>query len=1090
MKIVKYYVKLFYLLTLFLGILSLSKTNDEPDTGNILNVHIIPHTHDDAGWLFTFDSYYKGENTFGCVECTLNTMFSSLMQDPSKTFTYVEIGFFEKWYSELNSNDKEKVKTLVKENRLEFLNGGWVMNDEADAHYQHIIDQMRLGMQFLKKEFNVVPKTAWYLDPFGHSLSNTYLMSKLGFENLVIVRIDYREKEIRKNTKSMEFFWRPYKEIDGGKSSILTHTTYKHYNPDSQAFSGFLESYVLPEYRIRENLEAAYRDFLDRRKAYKTNEIFFLYGDDFTFRNDAAFQNMDIFIKLMNEKFKDKVNVFYSSPSRYFKKINELNANNKLNFPFYDDRDFFPYSDQEDDVWTGYFTSRPYLKGIIRDAGNYLAQASQFVFNFILRNKKILKQKTSNLENNQAYTVYNFLKKPKDDSLITVVLKKFDDLRRELAIAQHHDAVTGTAREIVSEDYINRLGNGINSISELMKLLIANEKAFVPKDLSSFELCLDSVAYLKCLNKVFQEAQLDKRVLLSLINPGYTGLYPKRIKINFDPNSFKKIRLIELNIDKVKDIPFDLFHDDKLNYYYIYFIVDFSEEHPYKNYILKTESAQQEKISANVIKHESLQDYNSASRPYSLSSELQEDITFYLENNRINMKKVLKNKNNQEYFISLSHGYFDYNPQGKNYQGAYLMATNSDIPLNFRLEAAESHISVGKIITVITLRYAYSTLAIKIYNNNKNLEFSNKRRNLFDIESTLHKYFPVNNPQQEFVLIIDSNIDNTSSKENYTDKTEFFTDTNSMRIIKRIQDFREYFKIQSRIEKVSGNFYPVNSVFYIVDKNDNTKKLTVFNDRAQAATSLHTGSIYFDINRYGNRDDRKGLADGIYEEHSNKNDFIVNHLLAISDDFNYNDVYNYLNKKPLTLIYEDYFNKNKHTELDSQLFSFQARNNFNKLATEENFDQSEKIKQINKNKLKANEAIQPASSFMELESLVSSYKHQGKKNAIYELSNENCLEVNYYFISPTQVLIQFYNKSDPYFVQHQNCSVRFKHHVSYTIKRANLNSVEIVNEDIFAAVQNSRSFLATSNNPDGPLAKAIEVKIPVQDFETVIVEFK
>ena len=42
---------------------------------------------------------------------------------------------------------KEEVKKLVQNGQLEFINGGWCMNDEASTHYNAIIDQMTWGFK-------------------------------------------------------------------------------------------------------------------------------------------------------------------------------------------------------------------------------------------------------------------------------------------------------------------------------------------------------------------------------------------------------------------------------------------------------------------------------------------------------------------------------------------------------------------------------------------------------------------------------------------------------------------------------------------------------------------------------------------------------------------------------------------------------------------------------------------------------------------------------------------------------------------------------------------------------------------------------
>jgi alpha-mannosidase len=126
-----------------------------------INVHLVPHTHDDTGWQVTVDQYL-----FTDVYYVLDTVIPRLAEDPARRFIYVEIGFFARWWDVQPKKKQDLTRMLVKEKRLEFINGGWCMHDEASPFYVEMIDQTTRGHQFLKKNFvrGARGPASWLLD--------------------------------------------------------------------------------------------------------------------------------------------------------------------------------------------------------------------------------------------------------------------------------------------------------------------------------------------------------------------------------------------------------------------------------------------------------------------------------------------------------------------------------------------------------------------------------------------------------------------------------------------------------------------------------------------------------------------------------------------------------------------------------------------------------------------------------------------------------------------------------------------------------------------------------------------------------------
>ena len=92
------------------------------------------------------------------VQYIIDSVVTELIKSKDRHFTFCEISFFSRWYHEQEEETKTDVKRLVSTGQIQFVNGGWVMHDEASVHYVSMIDQTTLGHKFLKDEFGYMPR--------------------------------------------------------------------------------------------------------------------------------------------------------------------------------------------------------------------------------------------------------------------------------------------------------------------------------------------------------------------------------------------------------------------------------------------------------------------------------------------------------------------------------------------------------------------------------------------------------------------------------------------------------------------------------------------------------------------------------------------------------------------------------------------------------------------------------------------------------------------------------------------------------------------------------------------------------------------
>ena len=152
-------------------------------------------------------------------------------------------------------------------------------------------------------------------------------------------------------------------------------------------------------------------------------------GSDFQWANaDSWYKNLDKLVHYVNKD--GRVNVFYSTPEDYF----DAKAGSGVQFPTKSD-DFFPYADNPYAYWTGYYTSRPTQKHYVQMMQSQLQSA---------RHVQYL---TGGSQSSS---------------------KQLDKLEGAVSILMHHDAITGTAKQAVADDYAKRLYIGSEKAQSLL----------------------------------------------------------------------------------------------------------------------------------------------------------------------------------------------------------------------------------------------------------------------------------------------------------------------------------------------------------------------------------------------------------------------------------------------------------------------------------------------------------------------------------------------------------------------------------------------------------------------------------------------
>ncbi|KAK3003363.1 hypothetical protein RJ639_020183, partial [Escallonia herrerae] len=750
-------VKLFFTLTGLFFILVESKyiayNTSQGIVPDKINVHLVPHSHDDVGWLKTVDQYYVGANNSirgACVQNVLDSVISALLDDKNRKFIYVEMArfpflhitdafyaFFQRWWRQQSEVLRAKVKDLVNSGQLEFISRN---------------DLLVLSIIILQIFTGIFP--------------------------------------------------RHYDPPDGFTFEI---------NDESPPIQ---DDALLFDYNVQERVNDFVAAAIVQANITRTSHIMWTMGTDFRYQYAVSwFRQMDKFIHYVNKD--GRINALYSTPSIYTDAKYAANEYWPLKAG-----DFFPYADRENAYWTGYFTSRPAFKGYVRTMSAYYLAARQLEF---------FKGRSSSGPNTDA-------------------------LADALAIAQHHDAVSGTQRQHVAADYAMRISMGYTEAEKM----VASSLAFLTESRSSAGHCpLLNISYCPP-----SEAALSNGK--SLVVVVYNPLGWKREEVVRIPVSSHAIIVLDSGGREIESQLLPLSNASlSTRSYHVKAYLGRSPSGSPNYWLAFSASVPPLGFSTYTVSSVKPTDASSTmSRVYTSEGSIDRTVEVGQGNLKllysadegklthyVNSRSLVTASAEQSYSYYSGYNGTDRENQGS---GAYVFRPNGTYPIGSKGQVAVTVLRGPVVDEVHKQLNPWIFQVTRVYKGKEHAE----------IEFNIGPIPVEDGVGKEITTQL-----TTALKSNKT----FYTDSNGRDFIKRadkgnailqVRDYRADWDVQLQ-QPIAGNYYPINLGIYLEDE---TMELSVLVDRAVGGSSLVDGQIELMLHRRLLRDDSRGVGEALNEE--------------------------------------------------------------------------------------------------------------------------------------------------------------------------------------------------------------------------------
>ncbi|XP_032701055.1 alpha-mannosidase 2 isoform X2 [Lontra canadensis] len=817
-----------------------------------LQVFVVPHSHNDPGWLKTFDDYFREMTQY-----IFNNMVIKLKEDSRRKFMWSEISYLSKWWDTIDKPKKDAIKSLLQNGQFEIVTGGWVMPDEAAAHYFALIDQLIEGHQWLEKNLGVKPRSGWSIDPFGHSPTMAYLLKRAGFSHMLVQRVHYAIKKHFALHKTLEFFWRQNWDLGSGTDIFCHMMPFYSYDiphtcgPDPKICCQF-DFKRLPGGRfgcpwgvppetihlgnVQKRAEMLLDQYRKKSKLFRTTVVLAPLGDDFRYCErtewDHQYKNYQLLFDYMNSHPEYNVKIQFGTLSDYFDALDKedvaIRKNSQSMFPVLSG-DFFTYADRDDHYWSGYFTSRPFYKRMDRILESHL-RAAEILYYFALKQA-------------QKYKISKFLS---SSHYMTLT-----EARRNLGLFQHHDAITGTAKDWVVVDYGTRL---FHSLMNLKKIIGYSALLLILKDKNSY----NSYSFDNLLDmdlKQNSQSSLPQKTIITL------SAEPRYLVV-CNPSEQDRISVVSVYVSsptaqvssasgKPVEIQMSAVWNTASTISQTAYEISFLVQIPplgLKVYTILGSASSDPHLAEYVLHNGNVKDKGI----FNMKNVKSTDEDIILENSFVKlrfgqsglMEEMINKEDGKRHEVKVQFSWYGTTSK-KDKSGAYLFLPDGEAKPYVYTTLPFVRVQHGRFYSDVTCFLEHVTHRVRLYNiqgiDGQSVEVSN----IVDIRKEHNR---------EIAMRISSSINS---------QNRFYTDLNGYQIQPRMT--------MSKLP-LQANVYPMTTMAYIQDAKH---RLTLLSAQSLGVSSLKSGQIEVIMDRRLMQDDNRGLEQGVHDNKVTANLFRI-----------------------------------------------------------------------------------------------------------------------------------------------------------------------------------------------------------------------